>query len=84
MIHRRSSTDGKNWDGEVRLALPTNDFVCPIGWDNTTLLFFPFYHTDTERLRYKRRALAHGYYPQTVQLDASDHYPYMVDIVWPG
>jgi hypothetical protein len=84
MIHRRSSADGKNWDGEIRLGFPTPDHVCPIGWGDTTYLFFPFHHTPDEHMIYKARALAHGLYPSNVQLDASDHYPYQVDIVWPA
>jgi hypothetical protein len=34
-----------------------------------------------DSVMYPARALAHGRWPVDVGLDASDHFPYMVDIV---
>lgn len=83
-IVRRASIDGKNWDDEKPLELGTTDVVCPVAFGDLTLLFFPFPHVASDRLIYKQRALAHGCYPPAVALDGSDHYPYVVDLVWPS
>jgi len=58
----------------------TTDEVCPMVWEDRLMLFYSFVHKS--HLIYAPRALAHGYYPGQVDLDASDHYPYQVDFVW--
>ncbi|GAA0760342.1 endonuclease/exonuclease/phosphatase family protein [Ideonella azotifigens] len=81
MFHR-SSADGLNWSGQdfdARLA--TMDTVCPAAFGDDLLLFYAHVHESGEG--YAKRALAHSHYPAGVQLDASDHYPYQVDLVWP-
>jgi endonuclease/exonuclease/phosphatase family metal-dependent hydrolase len=84
---------GQNWQLEEFTYHATNDEVCPITWGDKTLLFFsrPVWNTrkvvpgkisyPEDAVQYPERAFAHGYWPSDVELDASDHYPYQVDLV---
>jgi len=80
-ITHRSSNDGENWSDMDTLHARTMNAVCPAVWDDKILLFFP--HVRGEAQFYSKNALAHMHYPPVVDLDLSDHYPYMVDVVWP-
>ena len=84
---------GQNWQLEEFTYHATNDEVCPITWGDKTLLFFsrPVWNTrkvvpgkvsyPEDAVQYPERAFAHGYWPSDVELDASDHYPYQVELV---
>ena len=84
---------GQNWQLEEFTYHATNDEVCPVTWGDKTLLFFskPVWNTRKElpgkvsypedAVQYPERAFTHGYWPSDVELDASDHYPYLVDLV---
>ena len=93
-IFHRSSPDGRQWSNVDFAHHATNDEVCPVSWGDTVLMFFSFVvHESRKRLPgklsypedcvlYPERALAHGQWPVDVALDASDHYPYQVDLVF--
>jgi endonuclease/exonuclease/phosphatase family metal-dependent hydrolase len=84
-IFHYSSNNGFNWKREDFTGHATTDAVCPVPWNDTILLFFPFVVNEGplgDHLIYPQRALAHACCPSTVNLDASDHYPYIVDLVW--
>ena len=84
---------GQNWALEEFTYHATNDEVCPVTWDGKTYLFYsrPVWNTRKElpgnisypedAVQYPERAFTHGYWPSDVELDASDHYPYLVELV---
>lgn len=95
-IFHRSSADGIHWSApDFDSGQATMDEVCPLADGDKITLFFSFVVKNATSLidrvasypdgalLYKPRALAHMSYPPGVVLDASDHYPYQVDIAWP-
>ncbi len=84
---------GQNWALEEFTYHATNDEVCPVTWDGKTYLFYsrPVWNTRKEfpgnvsypedAVQFPERAFTHGYWPSDVELDASDHYPYQVELV---
>ena len=77
-----SSPDGINWKAEPFTGHATTDGAAAVHYRGNTMLFYPFVKNQGDGNMYPQRALAHGYVPPAVQLDLSDHYPYMVDVVY--
>ena len=79
-IFHRWSSNGTTWPEWDFTGHATMDAVCPVTWGDRIMLFYPFIRTPTQV--YSARAMAHSFHPTGVMLDDSDHYPYMVDVIW--
>jgi endonuclease/exonuclease/phosphatase family metal-dependent hydrolase len=78
-----SSPDSIAWAPDTGTGQATTDTVCGIEYQGKIMLFYPFVVNASDNLTYPQRALAHGYVPPgNVKIDMSDHYPYMVDLVY--
>jgi endonuclease/exonuclease/phosphatase family metal-dependent hydrolase len=90
-LHHRTS--GNGWTQVRTTHQATNDEVCAVSWGDQTLVFFshPVYNTrkvvpgkisyPDDAVLYPERAFAHSVWEPDMMLDASDHYPYQVDLL---
>lgn len=89
-LHNRSSGNGY---GVVRTThQATNDEACAVSWGEKALIFFsqPVWNTrkvfpgkisyPDDAVRYPERAFAHSEWDPDVDLDLSDHYPYVIEL----
>lgn len=93
IFHRSWKPGEGGWSGEDFTRLATTDEVCPASIGDRAFFFFSMVVNEGHKsgvekflfpedsVMYPPRALAHGRWPVDVYLDASDHFPYQVDIV---
>lgn len=93
IFHRDWTPGVGGWSAEDFTRLATTDEVCPASVGDRAFFFYSMVVNEENKsgvkkilfpedsVMYPPRALAHGRWPVDVGLDASDHFPYLVDIV---
>lgn len=94
IFHRSWKPGAGGWSNEDFITrLATTDEVCPASIGDRAFFFFSMVVNEGNKsgvekvlypedsVMYPPRALAHGRWPVDVDLDASDHFPYLVDVV---